>query len=270
MNAAISPCVGICRLDEETGYCVGCGRTSDEIATWSTAGPSGRRAIWAALPARLVSLGVSVRRLPWAAADIRGFVLRTLREARGRWRLAAPGASAAFPCPVPAAGEIRSHGDIIEAIGAGMALRLHCGFEARAFAVDGAAAGPERIVLAVQGNRPPPRPVNTAEPHGDEEAIRPADRGALLHLTDMDQHGACWGLREALAPAAVAEAILIGTGGVAGGGTGAGDAGRDVVIATALGRIEVPLGLAGLGAQADAAPALPESFVAAACFEPEL
>lgn len=266
MNAAISPCVGICRLDDETGYCVGCGRTSGEIATWSTAGPSGRRAVWAALPARLVSLGVGVRRLPWAAADVRGFVLRTLRQARGRWRLAAPGASAAFPCPVPAAGEIRSHGDIIEAIGAGTALRLHCGFEARAFAVDGAAAGPESIVLAIQANRPQPRLLKAA-PHGDEEAIRPADRGALVRLMDMDQHGACWGLREAPAPPAVAGATPVGG---TGGDTGAGDACEDVVIATALGRIEVPLGLARLAARADAAPALPESFIAAACFEPEL
>jgi predicted Fe-S protein YdhL (DUF1289 family) len=62
MNAAISPCVGICRLDDATGYCIGCGRTGDEIATWSTAGPGGRRAIWAALPARLDVLGVAVRR----------------------------------------------------------------------------------------------------------------------------------------------------------------------------------------------------------------
>mgnify|MGYP001473443512 CR=1 FL=1 len=265
MNAAISPCVGICRLDDGTGYCVGCGRTSDEIATWSTAGPGGRRAVWAALPARLISLGVTVRRLPWGPADARGFVLRTLREARGRWLLAAPGASAAFPCPVPATGEIRSHGDIIEAIGAGMAIRLHCGFEARAFAVDGGAGrpgGPESIVLAIQANRPQPPPWKTA-PHGDEEAVRPADRGTFLRVMDVDQHGAFWGLRQASSPAAV-------VGGAPAGGIGAGDAAGDVVIATALGRIEVPLGLAGLGAPADAAPALPESFIAAACFEPEL
>jgi predicted Fe-S protein YdhL (DUF1289 family) len=30
----LSPCIGICRLDER-GLCVGCLRTGDEIARWS-------------------------------------------------------------------------------------------------------------------------------------------------------------------------------------------------------------------------------------------
>ncbi|MYB27293.1 MAG: DUF1289 domain-containing protein [Candidatus Dadabacteria bacterium] len=29
-----SPCNGICIMDEDTGLCVGCLRTSDEIAGW--------------------------------------------------------------------------------------------------------------------------------------------------------------------------------------------------------------------------------------------
>jgi hypothetical protein len=44
----------------------------------------------------------------------------------------------------------------------------------------------------------------------------------------------------------------------------------EVVIATALGRIEVPMDLARLGAEAERAPDLPEGFVAAAVFDPEL
>lgn len=31
----ISPCVGICELDLESDLCVGCLRTSQEIAIWS-------------------------------------------------------------------------------------------------------------------------------------------------------------------------------------------------------------------------------------------
>ena len=31
----ISPCIGICELDLETDLCVGCLRTSQEIAIWS-------------------------------------------------------------------------------------------------------------------------------------------------------------------------------------------------------------------------------------------
>lgn len=29
-----SPCVSVCRLDEATGYCLGCRRTIDEIRDW--------------------------------------------------------------------------------------------------------------------------------------------------------------------------------------------------------------------------------------------
>lgn len=29
-----SPCIGVCRLDRETGLCEGCLRTGEEIACW--------------------------------------------------------------------------------------------------------------------------------------------------------------------------------------------------------------------------------------------
>ena len=29
-----SPCVGVCTLDEATGFCLGCYRTADEIKNW--------------------------------------------------------------------------------------------------------------------------------------------------------------------------------------------------------------------------------------------
>jgi predicted Fe-S protein YdhL (DUF1289 family) len=32
-----SPCVNLCRLDARSGCCLGCGRTLDEIAGWSSA-----------------------------------------------------------------------------------------------------------------------------------------------------------------------------------------------------------------------------------------
>ena len=31
----LSPCIGVCELDFESGLCVGCLRTSNEIAVWS-------------------------------------------------------------------------------------------------------------------------------------------------------------------------------------------------------------------------------------------
>ena len=51
-----SPCKNICRMDEPSGYCAGCGRTLDEIALWSVLDDDDKRAVWALLPARLALL----------------------------------------------------------------------------------------------------------------------------------------------------------------------------------------------------------------------
>jgi predicted Fe-S protein YdhL (DUF1289 family) len=42
--AVPSPCIDVCRLDAE-GLCVGCRRTLNEIAEWSSAGEARRREI---------------------------------------------------------------------------------------------------------------------------------------------------------------------------------------------------------------------------------
>jgi predicted Fe-S protein YdhL (DUF1289 family) len=46
MNPSIpvnSPCIGICVINAETGYCLGCMRTIDEISNWARL-PRDRRA----------------------------------------------------------------------------------------------------------------------------------------------------------------------------------------------------------------------------------
>jgi len=40
-----SPCVSICRLDDATGYCIGCLRTIDEIRDWIIMMPAEREAV---------------------------------------------------------------------------------------------------------------------------------------------------------------------------------------------------------------------------------
>lgn len=47
-----SPCVKVCVIHPATGLCLGCARTLDEIARWSSMGPEARATVMAALPGR--------------------------------------------------------------------------------------------------------------------------------------------------------------------------------------------------------------------------
>jgi predicted Fe-S protein YdhL (DUF1289 family) len=51
-----TPCINICLLDNETGLCIGCGRTLAEIAGWAGMSDAERRAVMAALPRRMERL----------------------------------------------------------------------------------------------------------------------------------------------------------------------------------------------------------------------
>jgi len=51
-----SPCVGLCVLNRECGYCIGCHRTGDEIASWSAMSSEARRTLCKELPARAPAL----------------------------------------------------------------------------------------------------------------------------------------------------------------------------------------------------------------------
>jgi uncharacterized protein len=47
-----SPCVNVCRMDADTGLCLGCLRTIDEIARWSGATADEKLAILVAIEQR--------------------------------------------------------------------------------------------------------------------------------------------------------------------------------------------------------------------------
>ena len=51
-----SPCIDVCRIDAKSGYCEGCQRSLEEIASWSAYGPAEKRAVLALLPARKAAL----------------------------------------------------------------------------------------------------------------------------------------------------------------------------------------------------------------------
>lgn len=48
----LSPCVDICVLAPDTGWCIGCARTGDEIAEWPDATDARRQQILADLTGR--------------------------------------------------------------------------------------------------------------------------------------------------------------------------------------------------------------------------
>jgi predicted Fe-S protein YdhL (DUF1289 family) len=66
-----SPCINVCRLDPVSGHCLGCWRTLDEIAAWSTLDPAARRAVWLQLPAREQAGAGSVTGQPGATGGSR-------------------------------------------------------------------------------------------------------------------------------------------------------------------------------------------------------
>lgn len=51
-----SPCVKVCVMDPDSGFCLGCYRTLEEIGGWSALTPEARRAVMEALPGRRAGL----------------------------------------------------------------------------------------------------------------------------------------------------------------------------------------------------------------------
>ena len=50
-----SPCIGVCVMDEPTGWCAGCLRTLDEIGAWPGLDAAGKREVMVALSRRRVA-----------------------------------------------------------------------------------------------------------------------------------------------------------------------------------------------------------------------
>jgi predicted Fe-S protein YdhL (DUF1289 family) len=91
-----SPCVGICRLDERSGLCLGCGRTGGEIAAWRELDEARRATIWRMLPDRMARLNVSFRLLPMAGQALAERLLQTARDPATTFAIGVQGAVAEF------------------------------------------------------------------------------------------------------------------------------------------------------------------------------
>ncbi len=69
-----TPCIKVCVVEPETGFCIGCGRTRGEIAAWLGLTPAERRTVIDSLPERVATL-----------------TLRKTRRGGRRGRLGQPG-----------------------------------------------------------------------------------------------------------------------------------------------------------------------------------
>jgi uncharacterized protein len=47
-----SPCIDVCRMNAQSGWCEGCARSLDEIAAWAAMTDVQKMAVWHVLPAR--------------------------------------------------------------------------------------------------------------------------------------------------------------------------------------------------------------------------
>ncbi|KEA06552.1 DUF1289 domain-containing protein [Agrobacterium rhizogenes] len=58
----LTPCILVCSIDLNTGYCFGCGRTREEIGGWMTYSDAERFDIMQVLPGRLATVERRPRR----------------------------------------------------------------------------------------------------------------------------------------------------------------------------------------------------------------
>jgi uncharacterized protein len=47
-----SPCINVCKMHPDLGWCEGCGRSIDEIAAWGSLDDAAKWRVWKLLPKR--------------------------------------------------------------------------------------------------------------------------------------------------------------------------------------------------------------------------
>jgi predicted Fe-S protein YdhL (DUF1289 family) len=172
-----SPCVGICKLDDATGYCIGCGRTGNEVASWISLTEDERDDVWLKLPPRLASLSVGVRLLPWRRGELADWVSDSIVHRRGTWVTGAPGAAAEFPCTGEREIAVAASDDTVVARAPDASFRLRLTDKVRAFAF----AGDGPIVLGLPKARATlPSSSVVAALGSDADAIDVSHRGDRL------------------------------------------------------------------------------------------
>jgi predicted Fe-S protein YdhL (DUF1289 family) len=176
-----SPCVGICRLDDATGWCLGCARDTNELASWRTLSPAEQARIWADLPRRKAILGLRFRLLPWSGEVLMAALIDLARQPNTGWSIGVYGAVAEFATRNATAPEVEvgDEGLVLRTSGGGLRLRPPPG--TRTFELVNPAGKVHRRVLALHRLRLRAVPASgVTELGADEEAIEPAHRTERL------------------------------------------------------------------------------------------
>ena len=87
-----SPCVGICQVDERTGWCGGCARTAQEMSDWHSLPWDAQTAIWSDLPRRGRLLGLRYRLLPLTGPPLVRHLANVIAAAGAVLSIEVPGA----------------------------------------------------------------------------------------------------------------------------------------------------------------------------------
>jgi predicted Fe-S protein YdhL (DUF1289 family) len=176
-----SPCVGICRLDDATGWCLGCARNTNEVSRWRDLSPAEQIHIWADLPRRKAILGLTFRLLPWSGPALSAQLNDLAGEPNIGWSIGVHGAVAEFATRNDTLPEIENGDEHLILRTSGGALRLRPPTGTRMFELIGAAGKVERRVLALHRSRLEGVPATgVTELGADEDAIESARRSERL------------------------------------------------------------------------------------------
>ncbi len=176
-----SPCVGICRLDPDTGWCLGCARSAGELARWRELPQDEQAEIWADLPRRRSELGLAFRLLPWSGPSLLDELARAAGTPGTAWSIGIYGAIAEFMAHAGEVPQLARCGDGLQLRTRGGALHLRLPPGARLFELYSRAGTPQRRVLALHRARVKGTPATgIVELGSDAEAIEPSCREQRL------------------------------------------------------------------------------------------
>ncbi|MDF1748695.1 MAG: DUF1289 domain-containing protein [Alphaproteobacteria bacterium] len=255
-----SPCVGICKMDSTSDLCIGCARSTEEIAEWRSGSEDWRQSVWAVIPGRLAKLGATVQRLPKDEREILDFIEISIRDAKGTWALGVYGGVGEFNRDPNEICNLTRTGDTITAITQRAALKLTVGSAARLLAVrsDGPDQAPKAYCLAVHRSKlslPVATCLTVLGP--DSDAILPGQTDAPLFDVGLGRAAARFCIRTAERETHDALLAAVGLpleGMLAQAGSSILKHSPTRVIETSMGRVEVATAIPGPGGASPAGP----------------